>query len=491
MTGREASFPNKGAALCPVVQTVLQHGENAPGKTALILHGEHISYRQLSQGIRAAAAYLRGKGVRKGDAVALFAEKSFPFFAFYFGSHLLGAPVLNLDADLKEERLNYIFKQLQPRLCLGPGIRSAATFESIELADVEPLRAAAFPPLESVADIMFTTGSTGEPKGVLLTHANIAAATRNINTYIGTAEEDTEVIALPICHSFGMGRVRCVLSAGGTLVPVAGFGNARKLYAAMREYRATGFAMVPAAWNMLSQSSGDALGEFAEQLRYIEIGSSSMPPAEKRRLAEMLPNTRICMHYGLTEASRSAFMEFHEDAAHADSVGRAAPNTEIRIYDEAGQQATGVGELAIRGEHVMKRYLGTTPAETYDGFFRTGDMGWYDAEGYLHLCGRIKEMINSGGKKISPIEVETLLNEHEDIQECACAGLPDDSGVLGEIVTAFIVLRPGVERIKLIHVRRFLHGKLEDYKLPMRVEMIEALPKTASGKLQRNKLKGC
>ena len=348
-----------------------------------------------------------------------------------------------------------------------------------------------FPDGNQIADILFTTGTTGKPKGVTLTYDNEAAAARNINEFIGNTGNDIELLALPVSHSFGLGRVRCCLYQGATLILLGSFANVKKLYRTIEEENVTGFTMVPASWRYLKKLTGNKLGDFRYQLRYIEMGSAFFSKEEKDELAGILPDTGVCMHYGLTEASRSTFMEFHQDASHMDSVGKASPHTEIKILDENGVEceAGNEGEICIKGEHVTHGYLDLPVGDSFFGdYFRTGDWGYKTEDGYVYLISRKKELINVGGKKVSPIEVEEQLLKIPGVEDCACIGVPDDNEVLGEVVKAFIVKEKGSE-ITFADIDEQLTGKLESYKMPVCYEWIDAIPKTQNGKIQRGLLK--
>jgi len=193
------------------------------------------------------------------------------------------------------------------------------------------------------------------------------------------------------------------------------------------------------------------------------------------------------MHYGLTEASRSAFMEFHEDEAYLDSVGKASPNTDIQIFDEQGNILPFYtdGEICVKGEHVTKGYLNTLNDKTFFGeYFRTGDWGYKNEKGYIYLKSRIKELINVGGMKVSPVEVEEILLTIPGILDCACVAIPDPDNVLGEVVKAFIVKAPCIE-IFFEKITEELIGKIEGYKIPVVYALIDEIPRTQNGKIQR------
>ena len=324
-----------------------------------------------------------------------------------------------------------------------------------------------------------------------LTYDNEAAAARNINDFIGNTRNDIELLALPVSHSFGLGRMRCCLSQGATLILLGSFANVKKLFRTIEEENVTGFTMVPASWRYLKKLTGNKLGDFRNQLRYIEMGSAFFSKEEKDELAGILPHTRVCMHYGLTEASRSTFMEFHQDAIHMNSVGKASPHTEIKILDENGTEcdANQEGEICVKGEHVTHGYLALPVADSFFGdYFRTGDWGYKTEDGYVYLISRKKELINVGGKKVSPIEVEEQLLKIPGVEDCACIGVPDAEGLLGEVVKAFIVKEKD-SNMTFADINDQLSGKLEAYKLPVFYEWIDIIPKTQNGKIQRGLLK--
>lgn len=474
----------------PIVCTLMQRALEQPAKTAIIFAHDSINYFQLVCGAQAAANWLQQRGVKRGDTIAVYSEKIKEFYYVYFGAHLLGAAVLNLDPEIKAERRAFIYEQTKPSLSIGNVADVDVTYAEIDVI-TQPHIPFIGPEMEDISDIMFTTGTTGAPKGVLLTHKNISAAAYHINTFIGTDDSDVDVIALPICHSFGIGRSRCLLAVGGTIVMAPGFSNAKRLLAIMQSYKATGLAIVPAAWSYLHQMSGDKLAEYASSLRYIEIGGAPMPESTRRHLMKLFPHTRICMYYGLTEASRSTFMEFHSESDHLRTCGRPSPGVEVAIFSEEGIRlsADEEGEICIKGDHVMTGYLHTSRENTYYGdFFRSGDWGKIDSSGYVHVHSRKKDMINTGGKKVSPEELENILNSIPGILESACVPAPDPKGILGEVVKAILVSN-GSTKPADEHIRTIMGERVEHYKVPVFIEWRNSIQRTATGKIQRQFMK--
>lgn len=477
-----------------IEEQIFDHVQNTSDKVALISGETEITYSQLWDYCLCAAEKLKQDyHLKKGDRVILSAAGNIEFVYAYFGVHIAGGICVPIDPDTNQTRFEYIEKSTTPVCVMG--LLHNVKKETIPFTDVVngTSKASYVAPEQSqVADILFTTGTTGAPKGVALSYNNLSAAARNINAFIGNTSSDVELLALPVSHSFGLGRLRCSLSKGATVVMLGTFANVKKFFKEMARCQVNMFAMVPASWGFIKKMSGKYIGKFAEQLKYIEIGSSFMPVEDKELLMSLLPDTRICMHYGSTEASRSAFMEFHTYKDNLLSIGKASPNVEIKIFTPQGTPAAlgEEGEVCVKGEHVTCNYWNETPerfaSDFYDGYFRTGDCGTMDAEGNIYLKSRIKEMINVGGKKVSPMEVEDILNTIPGIKESACIGIPDPGIVLGEVVKAFIVADDNLSDEEIMQQ---LRPQLEVYKLPVEIERINAIPKTGSGKIQRLSLK--
>lgn len=478
-----------------IERLIFNHSKTMPQKTALIQGQSVVSYEQLWKEINKSASWFKQR-VEQGDRVIISASKNIEFVFTYFGAHLSGMICVPIDPETNETRLRRIIEVAQPKLIVGE-LRNHGEYEVIPFGDVSSEVESSevesefdFPIESNVADLLFTTGTTGLPKGVALTFANQMAAADNINTFVGNTADDIEMLALPISHSFGLGRLRCVFAIGATLVLLGSFASMKKFYGEMERCHVTGFGMVPASWAYILKMSGEKISQFADQLKYIEIGSAFMSLENKQMLMGLLPNTHICMHYGLTEASRSAFISFHDDLDHLMSAGKPSPNTEIAVFSEQGKRLgrNEDGEICVKGRHVCSDYWGLSKEEFqkdfFEGFFRTGDWGHIDDEGYIHLISRKKEIINVGGKKVSPIEVEEVLNDVDGIEESACVGAHDD--VLGEVVKAFCVCSKEVDFEK---IKKMMMKKLEVYKIPAFFETIDALPKTQNGKLQRLLLK--
>lgn len=472
------------------VDQVVLNCREYPERIALgLLDNGTIPYGELLRHIAGVYTAFRTQGIGAGTPVILAASKGAGFVYAYLALHALNAIAVPLDPQTPESRLRFIQNALGYGPIFWPNGSYGASNADVLDEIVSDEAILTHPTPESTADIMFTSGTTGASKGVVLTHANLASAIAHINTYIGNRPDDRELCPMPLSHSFGLARMRCTLFQGAELILAEGVSRPKRLFETMEQHHVTGLGMVGPAWTLLHRLSGDRISKFKDQLRYIEFGSAMLPVEEKRRLMRLLPSTQLIMHYGLTEASRAAFLNFHAESDHLETVGKAGPLSEIAICDSTGQQlpAGEKGEICIRGGMVSKKYV-NAPSAFFDGvFFRSGDLGYMDNDGYITLIGRIKEIINVGGEKVSPLEVEAVLNNLPGVVESACTAMPDP--ILGEVVAAFIVPELDAEHPELSDILPMLKVHLESFKLPKRLIYIDALPHTVSGKIQRSALK--
>lgn len=473
----------------PLLQNIAAKAQERGNHAAVIDGDRVISYSDLLYNVRRTATYLHQLGLKAGDRIILSGQKEAEFIYVYLASHLLGITNVITDAKSNAERLRFIEKATNPKYCFGyqsPDVTSVL-FKDMSIENLEAYAPSPLPLTDQdICEIIFTTGTTGEAKGCCLSYSNVNASATNINSFIGNTADDVEIVGLPICHSFGLGRIRCNLIKGATVVLLDGFANVARLFDLIKKHHATGFGVVPAAWAYITKMSGEKISQFASQIKYIEIGSAFMPLDVKRKMLTMFPETRICMHYGCTEASRSTFIEFH-DTAHLDSIGKAVcDKVEIKIFDETGHEAPlgEKGEICVRGNMVMKRYLKNEHTEEafFGDFFKTGDLGYQSADGFFYLIGREKEMINVGGKKVSPQEVEDAICSL-GVGDCICVATDDPDGLLGEVVKCYIL--KGSTTLTFDDISNGLQSKLEVYKRPAVYAWIDKIPQTASGKKQR------
>jgi long-chain acyl-CoA synthetase len=476
-----------------------------PGKPAVISASRELSYADLCERVRSLAGALATGAARvePGEPVLFLSSAKVDFIAAFYACLAAGAvavpvpdgaaraTVIDL-ADASEARTivtdRAIVQGFSPPL-------DPTRFRIIYTEDIGRSAATAPAPASkasSPAMILFTSGTTAKKKAVLLSHGNVVQATLNINAFVKISEQTREYVAVPLYHSFGLGRVRAVLTAGGTLVLGDGPLNPAAMIQTIERQRCNALSTVPAGLAMFAGKLEPVLRRIGPQIETIELGSAFMSPQQKAALLEIFPRARVCMHYGLTEASRSTFLEFRSESQKLDTVGRASPNVVIEIRDanfrpcQPGEQ----GEIVVRGGHVTQGYFRdeerTRAAFTDDGAFRTGDYGFMDDEGYVHLLGRKDELINKGGIKISPLELEEKLREvYPDLDFCV-VGVPDPEGLAGEVpVMAYV----STTELSLGDILSALAQKVERSKLPTAIAKVDTIPRTANGKPMRRVLR--
>jgi acyl-CoA synthetase (AMP-forming)/AMP-acid ligase II len=343
---------------------------------------------------------------------------------------------------------------------------------------------------QELAMILYTSGTTGSPKGVMLTNKNLVANADSIVQSLRLTSNDKTVAVLPFYYSYGNSLLTTHAKVGGCLLVERNFIYPNAVLERMVREDATGFAGVPSTFAILLNRSGIRKYKFPK-LRYVTQAGGAMPPKHAQELAQILPGTEIFIMYGQTEASaRLTCLDPADLHRKAGSIGKPIPGVVITVRGEDSTPCAPkeVGEIVAEGNNIMKGYWGD-PEETArvlgnDGL-HTGDMAWMDEEGYLYIAGRKSQMIKSGGHRISPNEIEETILELPAVHEVAVVGVEDE--ILGESITAFVVPKDG-SVIESRVVQRHCKERLASYQVPRKVLFMEELPKTATGKVKKHEL---
>ena len=492
------------------VERFLQESARSfPDKVALIAGGRRVTYRALAADAARLAGALRARGLARGDRVVLFLENSPEAVVGLFGVLMAGGAFSVVNPGTKLDKLAYILNNCgaralitEPRLAPvaaeaargapSVGFTLVAPFDFPEESILEEAKAGIDLDL---AMIVYTSGSTGFPKGVMMTHQNVVAAATSITTYLESAADDVVLSVLPLAFDYGLYQALMCVKAGATLVLERSFTYPAVLLDKLARERVTGLPLVPTIAAVLLQLKDLKPGMFPA-LRYITNTAAALPPAHIARLQELFPGTRIFSMYGLTECKRCTYLPPEELARRPGSVGIAIPGTEAYVVDEQGRRVPPgvVGELVIRGGHVMKGYWGDPQATErvlrpgpfpWEKVLYTGDLFRADDEGFLYFVGRKDDIIKSRGEKVSPKEVENVLYELAGLREAAVVGVPDP--VLGMAIKAVVVKDPE-SSLGERDVIRHCASRLEDFMVPKIVEFRAALPKSANGKISRRQV---
>jgi acyl-CoA synthetase (AMP-forming)/AMP-acid ligase II len=344
---------------------------------------------------------------------------------------------------------------------------------------------------DRLAAIVYTSGTTGPPKGVMLSHGNLAAIAAAGRRLLALSDRDRVGVVTPLFHLYGLREIDAALGVGATVVLPETLAYPARVLEQLRAGRVTGLSAVPSGLSLFLERYGAQLAGCAFHLRYLTIGTAPASPGLRAGLRAALPQTRLLFTYGLTENSRVCYREirYPESDSMPDAVGRPYSGVEVRLEDPVD----GLGRVVVRSAMVMQGYWNRPQATQAvfcpDGFVRTPDCGRFDADGTLHLLGRIDDIINCGGEKVSPDEVEGVLGRHPGVAAVAVVGAADPAGVLGQVVRAVVVRRPATA-VSAQELIGFVAGALEPYKVPRSIEFVERLPQTILGKPQRVLLRG-
>jgi acyl-CoA synthetase (AMP-forming)/AMP-acid ligase II len=466
---------------------------------AVVCGPERLRYGDLRRRAAAAAAALAARGVVKGDRVACLLGNRTEFVVLMLAAAHLGAVLVPLGTRLRSAEIAYMLDDSGAKLVAAETAFAAslpAGAPPVLLVEEGALASAETPPPatpsgeEEPATILYTSGTTGRPKGAVLTPLGIVHSAMNFRLCAGLGRGDRAILSVPATHVTGLVAILwTTLGAGGCVILTPGFKAAEFLPLAAAE-RMTYTVMVPAQYALCLMQPDFARHDLSAW-RVGCYGGAPMPEATIAALAEHLPDLVVMNAYGATETtSPTTIMPPGMGARRPDSVGRVVPGGVVRVVDESGREvAPGEpGELWIAGAMVVPGYWkneAATAASFEDGFWKSGDIGSVDAEGFVRVFDRKKDMINRAGYKVYPAEVENVLSHHPAVAESAVIGRPDP--VLGERVHAFVHPKAPVAAEEL---RAFCAARLADYKVPETIELMpEPLPRNANGKLQKQVLR--
>ncbi|MFP7491452.1 AMP-binding protein [Bacillus paralicheniformis] len=518
---------------------------NAPDHEAVVYPDRRLryTYRQFDQLCRKVAKGLMALGIEKGEHVAIWASNTPEWLTAQFASAKTGAVLVTVNTNYQLSELEYVLKQSDATtLILMESYRGTSYIDILyklipELKESEPGKLASerLPFLKNiilmgdkrhpgmylwddilklsgsvsekaldhrmerlkehdVINMQYTSGTTGFPKGVMLTHSNLANNAANIAECMNLSRKDRMCIPVPFFHCFGcvLGTLACV-TAGATMVPVQEF-NPKEVLSAVETEKCTALHGVPTMF-IAELNDQDFASYDLSSLRTGIMAGSNCPIEVMKKVINNMGMSEITIAYGQTEASPVITQTRVNDSLkrRVETVGRALPNVEVKITEPGTNQevARGVqGELCTRGYHVMKGYYknseDTAAVIDEDGFLHTGDLAVMDEEGYCRITGRLKDMIIRGGENIYPREIEEFLYKHPNILDVQIVGVPDET--FGEEVSAWIKLKSGAS-MTADELKEYCKDKIARYKIPRYIAFVEEFPMTASGKVQKFKLR--
>lgn len=496
-----------------LVDNLFRSAREFATRCALVAGDQRVTYQDLVGRAAAFGACLQRGGLNEGDRVALLLANSIEFVVAYYGTLLVGGIAVPLNVAAKARDLlvwlnhceatwlvaDTANPDVQSAIANVPRLKIVHASDAVARTSVQATMNelgrddAKLRPLteQAPAAILYTSGTSGRPKAVVLSHRNLAANTAAIVDYLHLTETDSIPALLPFHYSYGSSVLHTHLQAGGTLVLETGLVFPHRLLEVMARERVTGLAGVPSTFALLlSRVSFHEYG--LASLRYVTQAGGAAPRVLFQKLQSALPHVQIYAMYGQTEATaRLTYLAPERLAEKPSSVGRAIPGVQLSIRHEDGSAAGvgEIGEICASGPNIMLGYWNdpaATAAVLRDGWLHTGDMGHVDVEGDLFIVGRRGDMIKTGAHRVHPLDIEEVIAELPAVAESAVVAVDDE--ILGEAIKAFVVPMPGAH-INPTEVKAHCRARLANYKVPKCVEVVASLPKTSSGKLSRRELR--
>ncbi|MBX9689144.1 MAG: AMP-binding protein [Candidatus Obscuribacterales bacterium] len=484
---------------------------------ALISDSERLTYEELHTLSMNFAAHLEKLGISENQKVAVLIPTSWQFVAASLGCISNAACYLPLDPEIGADTLNHVLKSCPPSaliidqrilnrfdwlseklsketliVCdIGRNAREEAPQGSFEkIVSLKNKSGQNFKPKKACSEndlvsVTFTSGSTGSPKGVMHSHRSWMESAISSSEYFGIGPGDSMLLGLPLAHAYSFRHLLAYLLSGGSLVLARDFLSALKL---LESERPNALLMVPSAINILIKQFASLLSKSSSHLKLISIGTAAIEDEQLEQLRRLAPGAALHLPYGLTEA-RVGFLELSKPR----TLKQLCRGIKLSLRSSAGElcQTGDTGEIFLEGDGVMLGYWGWAPEqfkEIRDNGFATGDMGRLEPDGRISLMGRLDEMVNVGGKKVSPIELESVLALHPRIVEAAVFGSVDESGLMGQKLVAIVVPEANAQ-LSSDEILDYLKQHLEQYKIPSVICIKDKLPKSSTGKILKVQLR--
>lgn len=481
-----------------IVENIARHISDKGGKLCLTDGKITLTYEETWKTICGFADALEKTGVKKGDCVVMECNQSVNFLIAYFAIQKIGAINVPLEKNAAVARVLEIAGDTDAVLHIANKAVEELRIPHIDISETTkkqievPLEDVHFPSGDDIAEILFSTGTTGKSKGIVLTHRNDVAIAENVINGVKMKPDNIEIIPMPMSHSHGLRRMYGNMVNGSSVVLLDGVTFVKKMFDLMDNYNVTSMDLSPSMLSIIFKLSRDKLGEYADVLDYVQLGSAPLGEEDKVHLSKILPNTRLYNFYGSTEAGCSCLMDFNEMSGKPGCIGRPATNAEFIVVDENRKEIKSspenLGFLASSGDINMREYFKApelTKEAMANGFIYTKDLGYIDEEGLVYMLGRKDDVINYGGVKISPEEVESVVMTNSWIHDCAL--IPIKDALTGQAPKLFIALEDDADYNEK-EFKSFLQKELDANKQPKIIEIIDEIPRTFNGKIVRKDL---
>ena len=478
-----------------IEETLYRHALEQPEKDAILTIDDRISYKDLFSAALCSAESLRENGLPAHGVVVLRASNDIDYAILYLSIHLAHGIVCSLEKSTPAQTVAEIADQMSAALVLADDVSSDGKVWRVlprrivrETAGQPVPAVPVFSSLDDPADILFTTGTTGTSKGVLLSHKALCATSENLIFGCGYEKDMLLIVPGPLNHANAIRKLFTSLINGNTIYLLNGMTNIRAFFQVLDlPYRHIACCLPPAMIRFILTVSKKLIGNYRDKILFIESASAPLPEPDRLQVGELLPRTRLIINYGSSEAASVTMYDCIAHPGLANCIGRPMPNAEILIVDDdkhpIHSSRDHVGLIACKGDVNMIEYVNSpdlTREVLQGGIVYTNDIGYIDENGFVYIIGRKGDVINVGGLKVAPTEVEEVALAFEGVDECICIAVPDR--ISGHVPKLLYVSGSDLDPHAF---SRFMASRLEAYKVPKSFERVPEIRKTYNGKLDR------
>lgn len=481
----------------PIVQRILEHALKNPDDIAVIANEQETTYREFADMIYSISVWLKAKGIKQGDHVVVQASHEVTCPACQYAIHLVGAAAVPVEKTAPESRIQEIATATDSCFVIAKKDSASSSVSWSTYDDVYAAQhqyeftedtAVEYPDINLVCDIVFTTGTTGKSKGVVLTHRQQSLCTAVATDTYGLKKNSRFLVAAPLNHVGGIRSTNFQLANGCCVVFMEGMGDLLNLFAIIERHHVTSLFLPPASIRIIINRTGNRFSMFKHQIDFVLTSSAPLFASDSHGIRKLLPYSRLYNTFQATEISGGTAYDYNKEEFRPNCIGKPVRTMDFAILTEDGRftKEAGVeGQICAKGELVMKGYYNEpelTRSVFKDGYFVSSDIGAFDHEGYLYYIGRKDDVINLGGYKIAPTDVESLALQSRLVQECL---LIEDYDEYNVPYLKLLVVVEDEDKFDPVALNAFLSEKLEKYKIPRVIEVVDALIKTFNGKTDR------
>ena len=482
-----------------IIEAVLHYANTQPDKLCLADDTSKVSYSEYADKIKKYTACFVNEGLVRGDKIVVEACQTIDYLAIELAMQAVGIVFVPVEHNCAPEKIQSFIDRAEAKAVITTkefdySVEHKYTYDNLNemYANTEAYDITELPKKEDISEILFSTGTTGKEKGIVLTHKNNIALAENVMYGVEMKKDTVEMIPSPLNHSHGLRRYYANMYNGSTVILLGSVMNIKQFFYNMDEYGVNAMDLVPTAMSVVLKLTKNRLAEYADKIQYIQLGAAPLLEDDKNKICELLPKTRLYNFYGSTESGCTCIYNFNCADSKTRCIGKPTHNTTVIIVDddrnEIVSSETNTGLLATKGDMNMSYYWQDeeeTSKVLIDGIVYSNDIAYIDDNGEVILMGRKGDVINVGGNKVSPDEIENVAKKMDVIADCGCIPIPDKSK--GSVPKLFVEMENGKE-FDPVEIRKFLASQLEPYKIPTVIVEIDKIPRSFNGKILRKDL---